>query len=347
MTTLVALSTKDAVVLGCDSLATSTKLLVDPFELLAFFDHQKEFKLRLDETGQPVLKDFGEVVNRAMDVPYNHMTDVDKLVELAPLPMGLMFTGITSIGDRTIKSLLAEFKQKDKAFRTKPAPSNYTVSSISSRILDHLSEYYDAAFGDRDDLVKPYLEYLIAGYDKSGPLPRVIRVTVSNKKQEQCYSPGVAFAGVMQEIQRIVFGIDGPGIGALEYRYQSLLGEFAGRARELNGDDLKLPDIGDFIREGYHLFGELDPKREGSPDFRLPGFEANWGDFSDQNAIDCVAWFIGIMREAHRFSSKMPTVGGAIHIALVSRDAGFRFISREEYRHEDHRVQRVRPRPGG
>jgi hypothetical protein len=80
----VALSTKDAVVLGCDSLATSTKLLVDPFDLLKFFDHKNQFKLRMDDTGQPVMKDFGEIVDRAMNVPYNHMTDVDKLVDLSP-----------------------------------------------------------------------------------------------------------------------------------------------------------------------------------------------------------------------------------------------------------------------
>ena len=40
MTVLVSLATKDALVLGCDSLGTTPKVLVDPLELISeFFDH--------------------------------------------------------------------------------------------------------------------------------------------------------------------------------------------------------------------------------------------------------------------------------------------------------------------
>ena len=38
MTTLVSLVTKDSAVLGCDSLGTVTRALVDPKELEDFFD---------------------------------------------------------------------------------------------------------------------------------------------------------------------------------------------------------------------------------------------------------------------------------------------------------------------
>lgn len=345
MTTLVTLATKDAVVLGCDSLATSTRLLIDPYRLIKFFNHESDFKLRVDEDGQPLMKHVDDLMDCAMSVPYDHMTDVDKLVDLSPLPMGLAFTGITSIGDRTVKSLLAEFRQHHSP---EPPGENYTVESISSAILEHLCAYYDKEYPvDEDEFNRPYLEYLVAGYDKVGPLPRMVRTTVGNKHQETLDGPGVAFAGMMQEIQRIVFGLDDLAIGGLYGRFGFLLEKFAERVRTLNGSKVEIPDIGELMGQGFHLFGKMDPDQPEGPDFRLPGFEANWGDFSDQNAIDCVAWFIGIMREAHRFSSKMPTVGGAIHIALVNREAGFQFISREEYRHEDHRVQRVRSRPGG
>jgi hypothetical protein len=107
----------------------------------------------------------------------------------------------------------------------------------------------------------------------------------------------------------------------------------------LSSGRVKLPDVQQFLAS-HNLFGRENPEDPGSRFFSLPGLQAEWGDFSEQNAIDCVTYFISIMREAHRFSGRMPTVGGPIHVALVSRSTGFQFISREEYRHEDHRVAR-------
>lgn len=37
MTSLVALKTKDSLVLGCDSLGTTTRYLIDPLDLIEFF----------------------------------------------------------------------------------------------------------------------------------------------------------------------------------------------------------------------------------------------------------------------------------------------------------------------
>ena len=336
-------STKDAVVLGCDSLATTTRQLVNPLALWEYFDEEDGYSLRRGPDGEPVLKDFRQIFDLAQSVPYDHMTDLDKLVSLEPLPMGFMYTGITSIGDRTIKSLVSEFKEKDKAFRTQPSVTNFTVKSIAKRLLDHLAAYYDEGFRDHGEYARPGLEFLLAGYDKNEPLPKVMRVNVGSKDQESCSGFGVVFGGMMEEIQRIVHGVDLPGRIELEMRCRWLLTKYQERVRAIHGPEVELPDVDEFRKQGYRLFGQVDPEDEESPEFVLPALRANWGDFSEQNAIDCVAYFIGIMREAHRFSSKMPTVGGPIHIGLVSKADGFRFLSREEYRHEDHRVQRVQP----
>ena len=347
MTTLVALATKDAVVLGCDSLATTTRLLVDPISLADYFDPDNNFSMRIGDDGQPALSGIGEVFKHAQNVPYDHMTDVDKLMDLTPLPMGFMYTGITSIGQRTIKSLVTEFMERDDAFRTSPAPSNYTVKSIAQRLLKHLRGYYEDEFGSdggEGPFIRPSLEFLLGGYDKQKPLPSVVRVNVASEQIERYQDAGVVFAGMMQEIQRVVHGVDEAGIDSLERRYRFLLNCYAARVKDLHGDDVEVPDLHAFMNDGFHLFGREDPSENDGPFYRPTGLVASWGDFSEQNAIDCVNYFIGIMREAHRFSSKMPTVGGPIHIALVTKRDGFRHISKEEYRHEDHRVERMRPR---
>ncbi len=54
MTTLAALSTKNAAVLRCDSLGTITRCLIDPEDLIEFFDADKNFQLKSDKNGKPL-----------------------------------------------------------------------------------------------------------------------------------------------------------------------------------------------------------------------------------------------------------------------------------------------------
>lgn len=125
--------------MGCDSLGTVSRPMIDPRVLLGQF-FEPTGSLRLDESGKPVLNTVAQVIDLTDSVPFDHMTDVDKLISLEPLAMGVMFTGITAVGDRTVKSLLNEFKRKDRAFD--PRIPNYTVKSVGKRLLEHLSEYY-------------------------------------------------------------------------------------------------------------------------------------------------------------------------------------------------------------
>ena len=71
MTTLVALASKDALVMGTDSLGTVTRRLVDPFDLLECFDPKDDFKLKLDDHGNPLLDSFSILMEQAQAVPYN------------------------------------------------------------------------------------------------------------------------------------------------------------------------------------------------------------------------------------------------------------------------------------
>lgn len=325
MTVLVALGTKDSLVMGCDSLGSTTKRLVDPFDLLHYFNHKDEFKLKLDKEGKPTLSNFSDIYNKAQIVPFNHMTHMTKIFSLEPLKMGIMTTGIVSIGERTIKSLISEFKSKEKAFSSKVRTTNYTVNSISKRLLTFINKNYLKIYGDKN--IKPVLELMVGGYDKQKQIPSIYRIYVhENKTEEAIKDFGIAFGGQMQEIQRIVFGTDVANKMKIVDRminrlnlYHSLLEDFFKK----NKIAVKIPKPIEFKKE-------LNP----SEDWDLDGFDANWGDFSEQNAIECVNFFVNIMIKSQQFSNSMPTVGGNVHIALITKEKGFRFISREEYEHE-------------
>ena len=332
MTTLVALASKDALVMGTDSLGTVTRRLVDPLELLECFDPKDDFKLKLDDQGKPLLHSFSTLMEQAQAVPYNQLSNVSKLFDLTPLPMGVMFTGITSIGKRTIGKLISEFRHANSDLRQDSEPSNYSVRSVATRLLDYLKQPYDSTFPEPH--ARPDLELIVGGYDNLSYLPSLYRIDVRKHSIEEIFpsdSPfGVAFGGQKDWIQRIVFGTDENNQVRLALRAHDLLNNYHQR-------------ISDAIADAGITFEVPSPDSWGDElnlfnDWNLEGLDADIADFSEQNAIDCVDFFIEIMIRAQTVSSQLPTVGGDINVAVIRKD-GFRFVSRQEWRHRDHSIK--------
>ena len=332
MTTLVALASKDALVMGTDSLATVTKLLVDPLDLSTYFDANNEFKIKVDDQGQPLLDSFLTILEQAQSVPYNQLGNVSKLFDLSPLPMGVMFTGITSIGNRTIGRMISEFKEQDDAFTASAEQSNYTVRSIGERLREFLRQYYASIYPQAHE--QHELELIIGGYDRLNHLPSLHRIDVRQNTIDEIFSVdspfGVAFGGQKDWIQRIVFGTDVDNQIRLAQRAHDLLLEYHRRISDAvanAGITFEVPDP-DSWGDDLSLFYNWD----------LHGLDADFSDFSEQNSIDCVDFFIEIMIRAQAVSSQLPTVGGDISIAVIRKD-GFRFVSRQEWTHRDHSIE--------
>lgn len=329
MTTLVALSTKDALVMGCDSLGSVTVPLIEPIKLTSYFN-ENDMSLKVGENGEPLLKNFNQIMEKSQLVPYYNMTHVSKLFSLWPLQMGVMATGIVSIGNRTIKSLIGEFKTNDPAFSITRKPTNYTVKSIGQRLLNFIWSHYSEEY--KEGKYKPELELIIGGYDLQAQVPTIYKIYVhENSIKTTIKEFGVVFGGQMTEIQRIVFGSDYENKVKMGLRNDHLLKEY----HKILSDYLKeqkltisLPPPSQYA----NMLGFFVDKWD------LDGFNASWGDFSEQNAIECVDFFINVMIKSHQFSDRLPTVGGEVHIAVVCKLQGFRFVSGEEWRHGEHAI---------
>ena len=220
MTTLIALASKHAVVVGADSLGTQTRNMLDPFQVSKYFDPDDEFKLRLNPEGFPLLTDFSQLYEVTEPVPYNQLLHVKKLFQLGRLPVAVMFTGISSIGTHTIRGLVSEFS----AGNPKIDDDEYTVRGIAAQFLEFLREYYEQEY--QQSFEQPGLELLLAGYDKTERWPAIVKVDVQENSVTQSFSAGefgIAFAGQMDWIQRIVFGTDVSNRIRLMYRSRSLM----------------------------------------------------------------------------------------------------------------------------
>ena len=332
MTTLVALASKDALVMGTDSLATVTRPLVDPLDLSEFFDADNEFSIKLDDQGKPLLDSLLTIMEQAQSVPYNQLGNVLKLFDLSPLPMGVMFSGITSIGYRTIGKMISEFREREKASDSNTEQSNYTVRSIGDRLREFLRQYYASIYPQEH--MQPELELIIGGYNRLSHLPSLYRINVQEDTIVEIFSDespfGVAFGGQNDWIQRIVFGTDQNNQIRLAQRAQDLLIEY----RRLIGQALVNAGI-TFEVPGPDSWGD---ELKLFNNWNLHGLDTNIADFSEQNAIDCVDFFIEIMIGVQAVSSRLPTVGGDINIAVIRKD-GFRFVSRQEWRHRGHSIK--------
>ena len=332
MTTLVALASKDALVMGTDSLGTVTRRLLDPFDLLECFDSKDNFKLKVDDEGKPLLDNFSILMEQAQVVPYNQLSNVSKLFDLSPLQMGVMFTGTTSIGNRTIGKLVSEFKEADSAFNEDAEPSNYAVRAVGVRLLQTLRQLYASTYPQ--PYASPELELIIGGYDKLNYLPSLYRIDVREDTIVEIFSSdspfGLAFGGQKDWIQRIVFGTDENNQVSLAQRAHDLLVDYHQKISAAVADagiEFEVPHP-DLWSDELNLFNG----------WNLHGLDANIADFSEQNAIDCVDFFIEIMIRAQAVSSQLPTVGGDINVAVIRKD-GFRFVSRQEWRHRDHSIK--------
>ena len=226
MTTIIALASRHAVVMGADSLATQSKQMVEASRLYEYFEPGDEWKLRLGGDGAPLLKNVWDVTSKAEHVPFNQSLHVNKLFKIGELPVGAMFTGVSSLGNRPIRSIVSEFV--DQLERDAVPASDYKVKALARQLLDLLGSYYDKVYED-SRLSRPDLELLVAGYDHDQTFPTVVRMNVQTRQLRHTYLPGqfgVSFGGQMDWIQRIVHGTDGANLSRLAERSWNLLEQY-------------------------------------------------------------------------------------------------------------------------
>ena len=176
---------------------------------------------------------------------------------------------------------------------------------------------------------------ILGGYDKQSQLPKIFRITFPREEIIDELSEGkfgIVFGGQMKEIQRIVFGTDRLNRNKIYSRHIQLLRQYREKINQYVkkfNQNIEVPELSMEDIKELDMFGN---------DWNLEGFDANWGDFSEQNAIECVDFFVNIMIKSQQFNIGMPTVGGEVHILLINKASGCQYVSKEEYYHQGHYI---------
>ncbi len=340
MTTIVTFATKDVIVMGSDSLGTASRPVIDPVKLYSHFD--KEGNLKTD------LKNFNfwkDVYSDREEVPYSHMAHMDKLFRLRD-NIGVLTAGIVSIGNVTIKSIIREVATTGVS----------GCEEVVEKLIDKIRPHYEKQYSESHH--KPNIELMVAGWDNSDlTKPQIYRIKFPYLLTESFDDPddalpenrlelrqeyGIYFGGQFREIARLVHGTDVENMREIQTRHIDLLKRFAGDIKKLNPKKkIKVPDLLKDDSGRFDMFGPIDPDNPKSRDWQLSGLEATCGDFSDQNAINCVYWLIDLMIKVQEFGDTMPTVGGDIHIAIIDKKTGFKFLSQESYNLQGHKTPKI------
>ncbi len=332
MTTTIGFATRDCIVLGCDSLATSVRLMVDPYKIARnFFDDAGNLLL---ENGAPVLKTAAQLHAFVQRVPRDQLPNVTKLFELDGAHAGVTFSGASVVGDYSVKNLVDSFNASQ--FYRELIRGEYSIELIAKGFFNHVNAIYEKAYETVPADFRPFTEAVVSGYSSASLLPQIYRLNFSatpsceSALQDKPYD--IVFGGQYDIIQRVVMGVDLQSYLNLRDKSERLLGRYRDKLQT-------------FLAEQGHEVA-LPP-----PDMSDTSLQLFYGDFggvsrlasdreslSEQAAINFVEFLLDTMIWAQQFSGEIPTVGGEIHIAIITKSGGFRWISKEEYHFHGHSV---------
>jgi hypothetical protein len=338
VTTIVSLAARDFIVVGCDSLATTSTDLVYPYDITSLYFDSKTGKLKCDADGKPLLQRPGQIWEKAKTLPIDQLPSVTKLYDFHPFKACLLFAGASRIGDTTIARIVDTFlAEKD----VKKQRGGHTMDWMAKRFKDSVLSIYDAEMPNKWE--RPMIEVILSGYSTAHRQPELWRLTFAYNRQTKDFectitnpTPrgqyNVLFGGQYDVIQRVVNGIDWLSFCSLRERTVAMLSDYHDEVQaQVHAVDpaIDLPKP-DFWDKKYNLF-EQD---YGGVTRLFPDV----GSLSEQAGIDFVYFLIDVMIKAQQFATSIPTVGGKIHIGLLTKRARFRWISKEGFRYEHEHI---------
>src|SRR6266496_5357060 len=158
VTTIVALAARDFILVGCDSLATTSADLVFPAAIAAtFFEPTGEIKK--DADGITLLQNARQIWEKAQSMPVDQLPSVTKLYDLEPFRACLLFAGASRIGNTTIWNLVETFKSEEDV---KKQALTYTMEWIAQTFKTFVEGAYQREIAE--EWKRPKMEVILSGY---------------------------------------------------------------------------------------------------------------------------------------------------------------------------------------
>ena len=189
MTVNIGLVTSEALVLGCDSIATASRQVIDPFAGI----------LAMDSNDSPLKDKDGNLT-----IPLKPELFQTVVVDVMP-GVAKMF----KVYDRNGTFVAATTAGMAALLKNEFVNVNAVVSAFAKHINKAYEQHYASSKVDRDYWGD--LDFLVGGYGKHDDIPCLFRLNIKQdtiKESFSCGQHGVAWAGQSDSIERVIRGYD-------------------------------------------------------------------------------------------------------------------------------------------
>ena len=322
MTINIALVTSEAIVFGCDSIASKT----EPF--LNVLDHIVE----PDNDGRMVVKfdhqDLTPVVT-------NSWTGVRKMFSIGAnrVPVVAVTAGLAKLNGRTISSLGSQFYASFSENR-----QIRSVETVGNHFLEFMRGEYDNHYNESPipEEFRDGPEFLIGGVGQSAEFPSLYSIKVKENQIQCIYSrgkTGISWNGQSDAVERIIRGIDYSLYISIQEHIQDVMIK-QNHKMQAKMDEIiisTLEALGAELPEDIDTEIPLDIEEN----FSVGGYGINV-EFSNlplQEAVNMVSYLVLVQAGKGRFEQGVATVGGRTHIAVVTKENGIQVLNEPKLSH--------------
>lgn len=250
-----------------------------------------------------------KVVEAGPGLPPNQQTlnvynNANKIVNLYKgKPIGCVAYGSGSIGSASVSTLLKDFRELLRMKGESFDPANYAMQDVAERLTNFLMGKVNQ-LGQNEP--KPSLGIMVAGYSSQKSLGEGWLLAIENgiEKKPTLLQPeghvGITWGGEGESTARLVLGFS--------QELQSVLGQVI--QPQLTSDQLE--------KLTSYLRSRLQAPLVFAP---MP----------IQDAIDLAEWLVHSASMFSRFIPGVPSVGGPIESAAITKHEGFKWIRRKHY----------------
>jgi len=313
MTINIAVATSDALILGCDSIASNAQYYVDPFKV--GFEQDSSGKATIDPAGRFTLKVATE--NFEQDVT-NAWGGVTKMFQITDSPslMVAVTAGLAKLNDRTIASYGSEFLSIQKDLPKKQRLED--CKAICDAFLKFMKKSYATHY--KGSTVLPQFregpEFLVGGFGRKDDFPSVFRISVQNDRVQEQFAKGsfgVAWNGQSDSVERFIRGYDSNLKSQLEAEITSVLKKHSDDVKQYVADSVNkiLDDLGQTLPSGTKIdIPELSSIPIDWQRYRVP---LDYGNLPLQEAVNFASFLVNLQAANGRFARGVATVGGYPH----------------------------------
>ena len=329
MTVNIGLVTSDALVLGCDSVASTTGYLLDPLGMDAEQGKDGKFTLKFDYA------DLRPVVTSAWG-------GVTKMFQIHPdpSPVVAVTSGLAKLQDRTIASHAEEFlRWRSAQGRGMSKPRQLVnVEPICNAFLNFMRRRYQAHY--RGSPIPTDLregpEFLVGGIGRDDAFPSLYRVSIQRNSVAPHFvggKTGVAWGGQSGAVERFIRGYDASVRSHIEKTILEALTDHNAKALASTTDLVN--NVLDKLDEEWPDGLKVTAPRPGKVNIDWDDFavEIDYANLPIQEAVNFVATLVMFEASRARFAIGIATVGGRTHIGVVTKAKGFKVLNEPDLVH--------------